>query len=250
MDVHVLASGSGANCIALVEGEAAILVDCGLPRAVLFKRLKAAGIEPGQLRAIFVTHEHGDHAAGVRSVAGGLQIPVYASQGTLEALNLTGLVQSFALHRDMELLAPFGGPEVWVDSFPVSHNAAEPRGFRFRRGAYHRWDVAIILDSGSIPVPQARDVSTLVIDCNYDEDVLATCEYDAALKCRVSDNHLSNDQVGEFLAGCNTTPETVILAHVSAVSNRRELVEAMFIVARERRKVLVAPADGGLKVTI
>lgn len=245
MDVHVLASGSGANCIAVVEGEEAILVDCGLARAVLFERLKRAGIEPSQLRAIFLTHEHGDHAGGVRGVAGGLQIPVYASAGTLDALKLGGLVQTWPL--TVEVLCPFKS-NVWAHGFAVQHNAAEPLGFRFRREAYHLWDLAVVLDCGDIPA-LARDVSTLIMDCNYDEDVIECCEYDPALKLRITDNHLSNDQVGEFLAGCNTTPETVILAHVSGISNRRELVEAMFTAARERRKVLIAPAEGGLKVT-
>ena len=149
-----------------------------------------------------------------------------------------------------------------VGTFHVQHNAAEPLGFRFRRESdeearkiaisydFWRCDVAVILDAGNIPVLHASGASVLIIDCNYDEDVIECCEYDPALKLRVTDNHLSNDQVGEFLAGCDGTPDTVILAHVSGVSNRRELVEAMFTAARERRRVLLAPPDGGLKVTI
>ena len=61
----VLASGSKGNSTVVTGGHTRILVDAGLSCRELFKRMAAAGEDPGSLDAIIVTHEHQDHVNGL-----------------------------------------------------------------------------------------------------------------------------------------------------------------------------------------
>lgn len=81
----VLASGSKGNSTVVCGGHTRILVDAGLSCRELFRRMRAAGEEPGTLDAIIITHEHQDHINGLAVTARKLGIPVYFTEGTHRA---------------------------------------------------------------------------------------------------------------------------------------------------------------------
>ena len=81
----VLASGSKGNSTVVSGGRTRILVDAGLSCRELFKRMKAAGEDPGSLDAIIITHEHQDHVNGLGVTARKLGIPVYFTESTHRA---------------------------------------------------------------------------------------------------------------------------------------------------------------------
>ena len=81
----VLASGSKGNSTVVTGGHTRILVDAGLSCRELFKRMTAAGEDPGALDAIIVTHEHQDHVNGLGVTARKLGIPVYFTEATHRA---------------------------------------------------------------------------------------------------------------------------------------------------------------------
>lgn len=72
--LHILASGSGGNA-AIVEnavtGEG-VLVDCGICKRDFFARAEEAGFNLEKLRAVVITHDHGDHTKGLGVVLRGL----------------------------------------------------------------------------------------------------------------------------------------------------------------------------------
>ncbi|MEV2520609.1 MBL fold metallo-hydrolase, partial [Paenibacillus larvae] len=80
MNVKILASGSTGNCIHIQSGETGILIDAGLPKTKIEKRLLENDIDPTQIKAIFITHAHADHTKGL-PLANKYKIPVYASEG-------------------------------------------------------------------------------------------------------------------------------------------------------------------------
>ncbi|MDT2306391.1 MBL fold metallo-hydrolase [Paenibacillus larvae] len=80
MNVKILASGSSGNCIHVQSGETGILIDAGLPKTKIEKRLLANNIDPTKLKAIFITHAHSDHIKGL-PLANKYKISVYASEG-------------------------------------------------------------------------------------------------------------------------------------------------------------------------
>lgn len=72
--LHVLASGSSGNA-AVIENTATgagVLIDCGICKRDFLNRCDEAGFDPGRIRAMLVTHEHGDHVKGLGVVLRGL----------------------------------------------------------------------------------------------------------------------------------------------------------------------------------
>src|SRR5699024_401711 len=118
LKVNILASGSSGNCIALTVDETTILIDAGIAKTKIEKALLDVGIKPMQVKAIFITHAHGDHVKGL-PLANKYKIPVYAGdkewqdiksveeelQNVVDAGYATGIafkfeVASFEVHHD------------------------------------------------------------------------------------------------------------------------------------------------------
>ena len=83
MRCSVLASGSKGNCTVIEGSAGTILIDAGLSAKELLSRMAAACVDPDKVDAVLVTHEHGDHIRGLDVIARKLDIPVYATEGTL-----------------------------------------------------------------------------------------------------------------------------------------------------------------------
>ena len=69
MRICNLASGSSGNCTYIESENAKILIDCGKPFSYIFNTLNEIGVDPAQLNAILITHEHSDHIKGVQQIA-------------------------------------------------------------------------------------------------------------------------------------------------------------------------------------
>ena len=78
--VCVLASGSRGNAIYISDGATAILVDAGLSGIEIKRRLLSRGLNPKDLDAILVTHEHSDHIQAVGVLSRQLKLPVYLNR--------------------------------------------------------------------------------------------------------------------------------------------------------------------------
>src|SRR5215210_1458862 len=85
MRFTVLGSGSTGNAILIAAGETRVLVDAGLSARETVRRLALVGEDVSRLDGIIITHEHGDHAGGLRVLLKSLQCPVFISGETREA---------------------------------------------------------------------------------------------------------------------------------------------------------------------
>src|SRR5207253_4638237 len=126
MHVWSFASGSDGNCY-LVESEGtALLVECGRPYVRIRDFLDAVGIEPDTLAGIVLTHAHGDHSRSARYLSVTHRVPIYASRGTLGALDL----EDRALGRPIESGKTYPVGQMDLKPFAVPHDCREPLGFR------------------------------------------------------------------------------------------------------------------------
>lgn len=86
-----LFSGSSGNSYYIGSSEAGLLVDAGRSAKQLTEMLGRIEVQPQAIQAILVTHEHIDHVRGLRVFASRHKIPVFATTGTLRALEEQGI---------------------------------------------------------------------------------------------------------------------------------------------------------------
>jgi len=235
----ILGSGSSGNSTLISNGDKHILIDVGLSGRETSRRLRECGIEPGQISAIVVSHEHGDHCRGVGPFAKDLRAPVFITEGAYRAAELR--VDPARICR-IESGSPFEICGVGFTPFAVPHDAADPIGLAIERDGVR---IAIALDLGYISnlvIERFRGCDALIIESNHDVSMLKVGPYPWALKQRVMSRrgHLSNDAVAEFLGGAfDGRARHVVLAHLSKNNNHPELALLSARQALEARSTLV-----------
>lgn len=230
----VLGSGSSGNCTLLETESVRLLIDAGLSARRIGQRLEGMGVRPEAVDGILLTHEHSDHAGALEVWSKRYGTPVYANRLTAEALSRTAPSASWKLFvTGTEFVV--GG--VRVQSFPVSHDAAEPVGFVLGDGEVEAGFLTDLGFATRLVVERVRAVHTLVIETNHDEKLLQEdTRRPWSVKQRITSRHghLSNAAAAEVLAGMVPGKlRRAVLGHLSGDCNTPEL--AMQTV-RERLK--------------
>ncbi|MCR5149747.1 MAG: MBL fold metallo-hydrolase [Clostridiales bacterium] len=217
-----LFSSSSGNCTFIGDEKGGILIDIGVTCRKTENALKAVGVDPRGISAVFVTHEHSDHIAGIKVFASKYNVPVYASLGTLQGMNTAGC---FKPGMKVMQLMPGGIEErdMFIKPFEISHDAAEPTGYTVTLLSGAKYSVCT--DLGFVPDKVKNSVSgssEVLLESNHDVNLLKIGGYPPFLKRRIlSDKgHLSNDACAEFaseLIACGT--KRIILGHLSRENN-------------------------------
>lgn len=224
-----LASGSKGNCFFIEGDSGALLVDAGLSAREILVRIAAAGLDAGRINAVLVTHEHGDHLRGVDVLTRKLDIPAYATEGTLH---------DFLHHRRMSEKAidcrvcrhdeEFRVGDFSIEPFVTSHDAAEPCGFIIHENGLR---IGYCTDTGILTPPmleRLRRCDGIVLESNHCPDMLANGPYPESLKRRIRSKrgHLSNPDAAAGLQALGRDVPQVILAHLSETNNTPGRVSA------------------------
>lgn len=220
MRVTVLASGSGGN-VTLVEGRRGrILIEMGLSEREASRRLRAMGIEPSQVQAIVISHEHADHIRGAPLFSRRHGVPLCASSGTASAASLDPL--DLAGFVEIETGKPFEIAGMSVLPFPVPHDAVDNVGFVVEEDGARLGYVTDLGFPSGLVMERLRGCDVLVVESNHDMGMLRSGPYPAHVKQRVMSRsgHLSNDQSAELLRETVTgATRAVFLAHLSRKNN-------------------------------
>ncbi|WP_274365025.1 MBL fold metallo-hydrolase [Paenibacillus thermotolerans] len=224
----VLSSGSTGNATLVEYGDRKILLDAGLSMKRIEQLLAEKGVSGDQLSCMFVTHEHSDHIKGIGALARKYALPVYANAKTWNELDR--LCGDVAMEQRMIFKT---GDEIMigdlrVESFPISHDAAEPVAYNFHAEGFK---LSVATDLGYMsPVvkEKIRDSDVLVLESNHDIQMLRVGKYPWNIKRRILGDlgHLSNDAAGEALCEL-LSPRTkrVYLAHLSRDHNQMDLAK-------------------------
>lgn len=217
-----LFSGSTGNSYYIGSRSAGLLVDAGRSARQLEGMLKLCGIDPLAVHGILVTHEHSDHVSGLRVFAKKYGAPVFCTPGTLQALGASAA--EFEVRPLPEELA-IGGME--VTHFPVSHDCAQPVGYRIRTADGRVIAVATDLGFLSDQVKGALLGADLaILESNHDLDMLRFGPYPYPLKQRVlsDQGHLSNAACAGFLPQLlQSGTRRMVLGHLSRQNNTPQL---------------------------
>lgn len=219
-----LGSGSEGNALLVGVGNTHVLLDCGFGLKDSVMRLARLGVSPEQLNGIVVTHEHGDHVAGVARLARKYNIPVWLTHGTLRSQSKAFI--NIDERHEIDPHQLFSIRDIQIQPYPVPHDAAEPVQFVFGDGARR---LGVLTDAG-YGTPHIEAVlsgcDALVLECNHDCAMLMNGDYPYRLKQRVSGRlgHLSNQQSADLLASLDTSRlQHLIAAHLSCQNNIPEL---------------------------
>lgn len=222
----VLASGSTGNAFYIESDKERILVDAGLSGKQIDALFTEAKIDPAQLSRILVTHEHTDHIKGVGIVARKYNLPIYANEKTWKAMesSLGKLTLDQKFTFNMEEVKTFG--DIDVESFGVSHDAAEPMFYTFHHNGHK---VALVTDLGYVSErikKTVEDADAYIFEANHDVNMLRMGRYPWSVKQRIlgDSGHVSNEDAGLALADIITDrTKRVYLAHLSLDNNMKEL---------------------------
>ena len=219
-----LGSGSEGNALVVQHGASCVMMDCGFSVAETDARLARLGLTAEHLSGIVVTHEHGDHIAGVARLARKYSIPVWLTHGTRQAHGKA--LANFPGITEIDPHYSFAIGELLVQPYLVPHDAAEPVQYVFSDGARR---LGILTDTGrSTPHIEATlsGCDALVLECNHDSAMLASGEYPLSLKQRVGGRygHLNNADAAALLAQLdNSRLQHIVAAHLSRKNNTPEL---------------------------
>ncbi len=231
VSITVLASGSGGNCTLVSSSATRLLVDAGLSCREIMRRMKLCGEDPCSVNAILITHEHGDHVAGLRVLARKLKVPVYITGATHDsyrkwARDSAGNKVTLERKEYFSSGRAFHIGDVTVMPFTIPHDAVDPVGFTFISEGIK---VGICTDLGYIP-PNVRNhlrgCQMLMIESNHDLELLRGGPYPWSVKQRVMSRvgHLSNEALADFLTSdYDGGAEFLILAHLSEKNNHPEI---------------------------
>lgn len=224
-----LSSGSCGNCYYLGNSHYGILIDAGLGPRVIRKRLAEHGIDFSTIYALLVTHDHFDHIKSAGYLAEKLNIPVYATDKVHKGIRNCPLVKNTingTNRRVIEKGESFQIEDFRITAFDVPHDSSDNAGYFFEFGNHK---LTLATDVGNISDEVAYYISKahhLVIESNYDEEMLHNGRYPYFLKQRISNGsgHLSNRQTAEFLANnYSSNLRNIWLCHLSGDNNHPDL---------------------------
>ena len=229
-----LSSGSCGNCYFLgsedEDGQkCGVLIDIGVSPRRLIKELRADSLGTEDFDCLLVTHDHLDHIRSLGSFCKHISKPIWStprlistlSRRTISGEGLAGLQHS--LSASWNEIVP---GRILARYFEVPHDAAQTVGYAIMIDGYK---FVIMTDLGRM-TKEAADLAsqagTVVIESNYDPDMLRNGPYPKDLQDRIRDGHghLSNQECAAAVKGfAHEGLRQVFLCHLSEHNNTPQL---------------------------
>ncbi len=221
-----LYSGSSGNSLLVETDNTKILIDTGVSAKKIVDALTSFDTNINDIDAILVTHEHTDHVQGLGTLSSKYNIPVFANKETWDNMPKQKDKISEQNQKLFNINEKFEINDLVIKPFSIPHDAANPCGFNILK---ENKKISIATDIGHITKDILNNLegsSFLMLEANYDPEILKCCSYPYRLKSRIAgDNgHLSNEMAGKVVAYLlNRGLNKVILGHLSKENNFPEL---------------------------
>jgi phosphoribosyl 1,2-cyclic phosphodiesterase len=237
-------SGSSGNCYFIGNASSGLLIDAGLGVRTIRRFLRDIGLDFENIWGVFVTHDHADHIKSVGVLGEKHRIPIYSTRKVHEGIQQSYCVTEklYSSRKYIEKGETLEIGDFRITAFPISHDATDNVGYTVE---YKEKRFTFATDLGVVGVEASEHIvqaDYLVLEANYDEQMLHQGSYPLHLKMRVASEtgHLSNDQVGRFLAeNYRETMQHIFLCHLSRENNRPELAYTTVQNYLEEKQIIV-----------
>jgi len=225
--ICLLTSGSVGN-VAIIEHEReSILIDCGVTFKKFTELISQTDLAVGKVKNVLITHEHSDHIKGLGIITQNLDLGVWSTKKTADAIYGKGIFKN----RDFEVncVDKYQEYEIAgfkITPFPLSHDAADPVGYAIKKDGKK---VVYLTDTGYVSKEVMKVISganLYIMEMNHNVEMLHTCERPWTLKQRILSDygHLSNED-GAYVFSKMMTDKTrhIFLSHISQDANRADI---------------------------
>lgn len=221
-----LYSGSTGNSLLVQTDKTNILIDTGVSAKKITDALTSFNTDISKIDAIIVTHEHIDHVNSLGTISSKYNIPVYANSETWDAMPKQKDKICESNQKLFKINEKFEINDLIIDSFSIPHDAANPCGFNIYN---NKKKISIATDIGHMTkdiLSKLEGSNFLMLESNYDPEVLKCCSYPYKLKTRIAgpNGHLSNEMAGKTVSYLSKSGlNKIILGHLSKENNFPEL---------------------------
>lgn len=220
-----LGSGSSGNSCYIGTSRSGIIIDAGVKADVIESLLKANGIDMKKVAAILLTHDHSDHVKSVYSLLrGNRHLQLFCTNRVLSGIfmrhSLSKRLKDF--HRPIFKEIPFRIGDLEITAFDVPHDGSDNMGFSIE---FDGRRFVLATDLGAVTERARHYMSRanyLVIESNYDLQMLRTGRYPEHLKARIqtAQGHMDNADTAAFLKEIiNPGLSYIFLCHLSKDNN-------------------------------
>lgn len=214
------------NCLYVESENAKLLIDAGVSLKKIETGLKTLNLSPSSLDGILVTHEHSDHIQSLGNLSKKFNLPVYANSETFDAMpKQTDKISTENINR-FKIAEKFQIKDIEINPFSIPHDAANPCGFNITNSSDK---ISIATDIGHMTntiLKQLEDSKFILLESNYDSEVLKYSKYPYLLKQRIAgpNGHLSNEVASKVINYLlQGKLKIAMLGHLSKESNFPEL---------------------------
>ena len=244
MRFSILASGSQANCVVVNSRGTYLLVDCGLSRNQIVEHLSDLEVKVQDLEGVLISHEHSDHWGSVESFAKTYDLKIYMTFGSAKARNVQ-IDNVSIIEIKPQNKIKIG--EIEILPITVPHDAKQPVQFIL---SDNKINLGFLTDTGRITpfiLENYDSLDGLLLEFNYDEQMLKNGKYPIKLKRRISNGygHLSNRESIEFLRRINIRDlKILVVGHISDNNNTlSKITELLTEVNGEFKKIIVQKGE-------
>ena len=243
-------SGSSGNCAYIGTPSCGLLLDAGVDNNTLMAELASNSINPLIIAGILLTHDHSDHVRFAYAILRRFKhMKIYATpkamNGLLRRHSISRRINDY--HQPIYKEFPFKVGPFTITAFETSHDGTDNSGF-----CIQGLDTTFVLatDTGTVTSRMdfyVRQADHLMIEADYDAEMLRNGPYPERLKARIASTigHMGNDDTARYLASVAAAGRlrSVFLCHLSHINNTPGIALRTVRTALEEAGVKVAGAD-------
>ena len=222
-------SGSSGNSCYVGSAEGGLLIDVGIRAEEIERGLAANGVEMRHVKGVLLTHDHADHVKYVYALLRNHRhLKLFCTNrvlnGMLRKHSISKRIKEYHIPIFKEI--PFKMLDFEITAFDVPHDGSDNMGFSIE---FDGRRFVIATDLGEV-TDRARHYMSratyLVIESNYDAQMLRLGRYPEYLKARIAggSGHLDNRQTAAFIKEIiNQGLNHIFLCHLSKDNNTPQI---------------------------